>query len=110
MVPHAPTAIKQHGAFSIVGPSAWNSLPSEIHSLPRDLSSYLTSSLKLLFSPGPELGAPLSSYLEVALYKFHRWMDEWMNGWMAVICKNVGQATGMSAHVWKTKNIPMTDF
>src|SRR6218665_2699921 len=31
-----------------------------------------TSSLKLLFLPGPGLGAPLSSYLEVALYKFHR--------------------------------------
>src|SRR6218665_2219923 len=31
-----------------------------------------TGSLKLLFSPGPGLGAPLSSYLEVALYKFHR--------------------------------------
>src|SRR6218665_3225462 len=31
-----------------------------------------TSSLKLLFSPGPGLGASLSSYLEVALYKFHR--------------------------------------
>src|SRR6218665_3188175 len=31
-----------------------------------------TSSLKLLFSPSPGLGAPLSSYLEVALYKFHR--------------------------------------
>src|SRR6218665_2506657 len=30
------------------------------------------SSLKLLFSPGPGMGAPLSSYLEVALYKFHR--------------------------------------
>src|SRR6218665_2615964 len=32
----------------------------------------ITSSLKLLFSPGPGLGAPLSSYLEMALYKFHR--------------------------------------
>ena len=31
-----------------------------------------TSSLKLLFLPGPGLRAPLSSYLEVALYKFHR--------------------------------------
>src|SRR6218665_2221599 len=31
-----------------------------------------TASLKLLFSPGSGLGAPLSSYLEVALYKFHR--------------------------------------
>src|SRR6218665_2827468 len=33
-----------------------------------------TSSLKLLFSPGHGLGAPLSSYLEVALYKFHRYI------------------------------------
>ena len=31
-----------------------------------------TSSLKPLFSPGPWLGTPLSSYLEMALYKFHR--------------------------------------
>src|SRR6218665_3113171 len=30
VVPHARTAIKQHRAFSIVGPSVWNSLPSEI--------------------------------------------------------------------------------
>jgi len=28
VVPHARTAIKQHRAFSIVGPSVWNSLPS----------------------------------------------------------------------------------
>src|SRR6218665_3581305 len=39
VVPHAHTAIKQHKAFSIVGPSVWNSLPSQIRSLPRDLSS-----------------------------------------------------------------------
>jgi len=31
-----------------------------------------TSSLKLLFSHGFGLGAPLSSYLDVALYKLHR--------------------------------------
>jgi|SRR6218665_2524913 len=31
-----------------------------------------TSYSKLLFSPGPGLGEPLSSYLEVVLYKFHR--------------------------------------
>ena len=31
-----------------------------------------TSSLKPLFSPGPGLGVPLSSYLEVVLYKFQR--------------------------------------
>jgi len=36
-----------------------------------------TSSLKLLFSPGPGLGAPLSSYLEMALYKCHRWWWWW---------------------------------
>src|SRR6218665_1444249 len=28
VVPYARTAIKQHRAFSIVGPSVWNSLPS----------------------------------------------------------------------------------
>src|SRR6218665_1657561 len=32
----------------------------------------LVSQPTLLFLPGPGLGAPLSSYLEVALYKFHR--------------------------------------
>src|SRR6218665_1835693 len=37
VVPHARTFFKQHRDFSIVGPSAWNSLPSEFHSLPRDL-------------------------------------------------------------------------
>ena len=36
--------------------------------------AHFTSSLKLLSSPGPGLGTPLSSYLEVALYKFHRWI------------------------------------
>src|SRR6218665_1431804 len=30
VVPHARTAIKRHTAFSIVGLSAWNSLPFEI--------------------------------------------------------------------------------
>src|SRR6218665_2959458 len=45
VVPRARTAIKQHRAFSIVGPSVWNSFPSEIRSLPRDLS---TSFYKLL--------------------------------------------------------------
>src|SRR6218665_3105982 len=46
VVPHARTAIKQHRAFSIVGPSVWNSLPSEIRSLPRDLSSSFCKLLK----------------------------------------------------------------
>src|SRR6218665_3467125 len=30
VVPHARSAIKQHRALSIVGPSVWNSPPSEI--------------------------------------------------------------------------------
>jgi len=33
------------------------------------LQARFTSPLKLLFSPGPGLGAPLSSYLEVVLYR-----------------------------------------
>ena len=38
MVPHARSATRQRRAFSIVGPSFWNSLPSDLRSLPRDLS------------------------------------------------------------------------
>src|SRR6218665_1685244 len=59
-------------AFSIVGPSAWNSLPSEIRSLHRDLSTSFYKLLKTFIFVRPGLGAPLSSYLELALYKFHR--------------------------------------
>src|SRR6218665_1671032 len=44
--PPLRTAIKQHRVFSIVGPSDWNSLPSEIRSLPRDLSSSFYKLLK----------------------------------------------------------------
>src|SRR6218665_1113181 len=36
------------GAFSIVGPSVWNGLPSELRSLPRDLSSSFYKLLKTL--------------------------------------------------------------
>src|SRR6218665_3280659 len=39
LVPRARTATRQTRAFSIVGPSVWNDLPSELRSLPRDLSS-----------------------------------------------------------------------
>src|SRR6218665_2556710 len=42
VVPHARTAIKQHRAFSIVGIV----IPSEIRSLPRDLSSSFYKLLK----------------------------------------------------------------
>src|SRR6218665_3682333 len=63
VVPHARTAIKQHKAFSIVAPSAWNSLPSELRSLPRDFSSSFYKLLKTFISPGPGLGAPPNGYL-----------------------------------------------
>ena len=46
VVPHARTAIKQHRAFSIVSPFAWNSVPSELRSLPQDLSSSFYKLLK----------------------------------------------------------------
>jgi len=46
VVPHARVSIKQYRDFSIVGPSAWNSLPSELRSLPRDLSSSFYKLLK----------------------------------------------------------------
>src|SRR6218665_2463559 len=56
-------------AFSIVGPYVWNGLPSDLRSLPRDLSSSFYKILKTLLFVGPGLGAPLSIYLERALYK-----------------------------------------
>src|SRR6218665_2481159 len=46
VVPCARTAIKQHRTFSIVGPSVWNSLPSEIRSLSRDLPGSFYKLLK----------------------------------------------------------------
>jgi len=35
-------------AFSIVGPSIWNGLPSELRSLPRDLSNSFYKLIKTL--------------------------------------------------------------
>jgi len=70
LAPHARTAIKQHRAFSIVGPSAWNSLPSELRSLPSSFYKLLKTFIFPRACHG--LGSPLSSYTEVALYKFHR--------------------------------------
>src|SRR6218665_2678659 len=46
VVPHARMALKQHRALSIVGPFAWNGLPSELRSLPRNLSSTFYKLLK----------------------------------------------------------------
>src|SRR6218665_2035691 len=48
LVPRARTATRQKRAFSIVSPSVWNDLPSELRSLPRDLSSSFYKLLKTL--------------------------------------------------------------
>ena len=48
LVPRARTATRQKRAFSIVGQSVWNDLPSELRSLPRDLSSSFYKLLKTL--------------------------------------------------------------
>src|SRR6218665_432583 len=39
LIPRSYTAIKQNRAFSVAGPSIWDGLPFELHSLPRDFSS-----------------------------------------------------------------------
>src|SRR6218665_184046 len=49
MVPRTRTATRQKRVFSIVGPSVWNGLPSDLRSLPRDLSSSFYKLLKTLF-------------------------------------------------------------
>src|SRR6218665_37369 len=48
LVPRARTPTRQKRAFSIVGPSVWNDLPSELRFLPRDLSSSFYKLLKTL--------------------------------------------------------------
>jgi hypothetical protein len=74
MVPHACSATRQRRAFLIVSPSLSNSLPSDLRSLPHDFSGSFHKLLKtFLFGlVWPGSGAPLSSSLEGALYKFHR--------------------------------------
>ena len=71
LVPFARTSAKQSRAFSMVGPSIWNGLPSQLRIFPRALSPvFFFLNLRLLFLSVLESGAPLSSSLEEALYKF----------------------------------------
>src|SRR6218665_1676932 len=52
VVPRCRTTTRQKRAFSIVDPSVWNSLPSDLRSQPRDLSSSFYKLIKtLLFGP-----------------------------------------------------------
>ena len=60
MVPRARSAIMQRRAFSVVGSSAWNDLPVELHSLLMTSSSKFYNSLKSFFLGRDGLGAPLS--------------------------------------------------
>src|ERR1043165_6928025 len=60
MVPHTRSTTRQHRAFSIVGPSLWNSLPSDLRSLPRDFSGSFYKLLKTSFLTTPGSGVPLS--------------------------------------------------
>ena len=79
LVPFARTSAKQRRAFSVVGPSIWNWLPSQLRTLPIEpchLRFFLN--LRLLFLAVLESGAPLSSSLEEALYKCSVWMNEWI--------------------------------
>ena len=46
LIPRSYSATKQNRAFSAAGPSIWNGLPLELHSLPRDFSSSFYSLLK----------------------------------------------------------------
>src|SRR6218665_3846681 len=69
LVPHVNTSIMQRRAFSVAAPSIWNSLPSQIRLLPH---LCYTSCLKLIFFTVVGLEAPLSSFLEGALYKFSK--------------------------------------
>src|SRR6218665_2703581 len=48
LVPRARTATRQKRAFSILGPSVWNGLPSELRSLQRHLSTSFYKLLKTL--------------------------------------------------------------
>ena len=46
LVPFARTSIMQQRAFSVVGPSVWNDLPSALRSLPRDSTGSFHDRLK----------------------------------------------------------------
>src|SRR6218665_2957745 len=55
--------------FSVVDPSIWNMLPSQLRIFPRTLSPGFFLNLRLLFLAVLESEAPLGSSLEEALYK-----------------------------------------
>ena len=70
LVPCAAIATRQRRAFSIVGPSTWNGLPLEVRLLPKNNESVCYKLLKIDLYRRGWAGAPLSRFLEGALYKF----------------------------------------
>src|SRR6218665_3522811 len=72
LVSRVNTSTMQRRAFSVVAPSMWNPLPSQIRLLPKSYMPLLYKLLKLIFFTVVGLEAPLSSFLEGALYKFSK--------------------------------------
>ena len=69
LVPFARTSTKQSLAFSMVRPSTWNGLPSQLSIFCGALSPAFFLTFRLLFLAVLESGAPLSRFFEEALYK-----------------------------------------
>jgi len=70
VVPFARYATMQTRSFSVVGPATWTGLPIDLRHLPNLPVLNSRTFSRLFFSAWPESGAPLSRYLEGALYKF----------------------------------------
>src|SRR6218665_3326357 len=68
VVPFARSAAMQTRSFSVVGPQTWNGLPVDLRHLPNGACSHFHQLLKTVLSAWPGSGAPLSRYLEGALY------------------------------------------
>lgn len=59
IVPHSRTSMRQHRAFSVAGPAAWNGLPVALRQVPRGHSTLFYGKLKtVLFSRGWVGSAP----------------------------------------------------
>ena len=70
VVPFAHSVTMQTCSFSVVGPATWNGFPVDLRYLPNSACSQFHHLLKTILSAWPGSGAPLSRYLEGALYKF----------------------------------------
>src|SRR6218665_554771 len=76
LVPRVNTSTMQLRAFSVVAPSIWNSLPSQIRLLPKSYTPLLYKLLKTDLFAVVGLETSLSSFFVGALYKFSEGMNE----------------------------------